>query len=106
LRRRLEISDQVLSLLLLLEAGENHFGAGNVFLRIRQINVEGVRAPRDAFLDVGLRVGEARGLSCLPAPESPEVGSGLVLAALLDGVALSASLHEDLLSLGRVSTHD
>jgi len=105
LRRGFEISDEVLPLLLLLEAGENHFRAGNVFLWVRQIHVQGAGVPRDTFLDIGFRVREAWRLSGLPAPESPEIGSGLVLAALLDGVALSASLHEDFLSLGRVSTH-
>ena len=39
----------------------------------------------------------------LTSDEAIEIGTGLVRAALLDGVALSASLDEEILALGRVT---
>ena len=56
------------------------------------------------FLDVCLGVGETGGLAGLSAPESPQVGASLVFASLFDGVALSATLDEDLFALVNVST--
>ena len=44
-----EVRDQVFPVLLLLEAGEDHLRAGNVLLGVRQIHVESVRSPDDAW---------------------------------------------------------
>jgi hypothetical protein len=43
-----QIGDQLVSLLLLLQTCEHHFGAGDVFLGVGQVNVQGVGAPSDA----------------------------------------------------------
>ena len=44
-----EVRDQVFPVFLLLEAGEDHLRAGNVLLGVRQIHVESVRSPDDAW---------------------------------------------------------
>lgn len=62
-------------------------------------------APGDAFLNVGVGVLKAGRLAGLAADQTVQVGSGLVAATLLHGVALGASLDEDLLALLGVSWH-
>ncbi len=90
---------------LLLEAGEHHLRAGDVLLRVGEVLVERVVVPRDSLALVGIRVGEAGGLSGLPADHAVEVRAHLVLAALLGGVALGAPLDENLLSLLDIVRH-
>merc|ERR1719150_3286725 len=101
--RLLQVGDQAVPVLLLLQTSEHHLGARDVLLRVCQVDVKGVGAPCDALVLVGLSVGEVGRLSCLPSEQSVEVGTLLVLAPLLDGVALGARLREDLLS--RVGRH-
>jgi len=124
--RLLQVGDQTVPVLLLLQTSEHHLGARDVLLRVCQVDVKGVCAPCDALVLVGLSVGEVGRLSCLPSEQSVEVGTCLtrahdarfilktirkgmrnptllVLAPLLDGVALGARLREDLLS--RVGRH-
>ena len=55
--RLLEVRDQVLPVLLLLEAGEDHLGARDVLLRRLEVVEESVLFPRDARALVGLCVG-------------------------------------------------
>merc|ERR1719357_2199788 len=100
--RLLQIGDQTVPVLL-LQTSEHHLGARDVLLRICQVDIESVCTPCDALVLVGLSVGEVGRLSCLPSEQSVEVGTLLVLAPLLDGVALGARLREDLLS--RVGRH-
>ena len=57
------------------------------------------------FLNVGVGVLETGRLAGLAADQTVQVGSGLVAATLLHGVALGASLDEDLLALLGVSWH-
>ena len=45
----LEVGYQVSPLALLLDAGEDHLGAGDVLLGVGQVDVEGVLAPGDAW---------------------------------------------------------
>merc|ERR1719336_3665447 len=101
--RLLQVGDQTVPVLLLLQTSEHHFGARDVLLRVCQVDVKGVCSPGDALVLVGLSVGEVGRLSGLPSEQSVEVGALLVLAPLLDGVALGARLREDLLS--RVGRH-
>ena len=45
-----EERDQVVPVLLLLETGEHHLRAGNILLGVRQIDVQSVRRPGDAYM--------------------------------------------------------
>ena len=96
----LEVGDEVISLLLLLEAGEDHLGAGDVLLGVDEVLHQRVRAPRDAGALVGLGVGEAFLGAGVAAEEAVEVRDLLVGAALLHGVALRALGLEGLGTLG------
>ena len=49
------------------------------------------------FIDVGLCIGEARCLSCLPPKQTPQVGSGLVASPLIHRVTLGTFLDKHLL---------
>lgn len=89
-----EVSDQVLSLLLLPDAAEDHLGSRDVLLGVGQVNPKGLLIPRDPLLDVGLGVVEPRGLAGLPPKQPPQVWSHLVPPALLHRVALRTLLHK------------
>ena len=65
----------LLQLDLLLQPRVDHLGARDVLLRVGQVDVQGVLAPGDALVLVGLGVAEARGLPGLTANQPPEVGS-------------------------------
>ena len=54
-------------------ACKDHLGAGDVLLGVGEVLVQGVVAPGDALVLVGLSVGEASGLTCLASNQSPEV---------------------------------
>ena len=71
----------------------------DVLLGVLEVVEEGLVSPGDAGLLVGGGVGVSLGLAGLAAEEAVEVGSLLVGAALLDGVALRALGLEDLRSL-------
>ena len=96
---RIEVSNQVIPVLLLLEASEHHLGAGDVLLGVGEVDIQGVVSPCDGLLNVGLGVGEPGGLSSLSPEQAVKVGSLLVLASGLNSVALGARLGEDLLAV-------
>merc|ERR1719443_1238735 len=96
---RVEVSNQVIPVLLLLGASEHHLGAGDVLLGVGQVNIQGVVPPCDSLLNVSLGVGEPGSLSGLSPEHAVEVGSLLVLASSLDGVALGTGLGEDLFTV-------
>ena len=50
----LQVGDQVLPVLLLLQAGKDHLGAGDEAAGLRQVLVQRLRAPRDPLVLVGL----------------------------------------------------
>ena len=50
----LQVGDQVGPVLLLLESGEDHLGAGDELLWLGQVLVQSLGAPGDALVDVGL----------------------------------------------------
>jgi len=101
---RLQVGDQIAALVGLLQAGEDHLGAGDVLLGVLQVLEQGVLVPGDALGLVGVRVRESGRLSGLATDQSMQVGSHLVLAAGLNGVALGATLHEQLLSLLNITS--
>ena len=50
-----DVGNQVGPVLLLLQPGEDHLGAGDVLLGVDEVLVQGVLAPGDALVLVGLR---------------------------------------------------
>ena len=54
----LDVGYQVAPVLLLLEAGEDHLGAGDVLLGVGEVDFEGVLSPDDPFVLVGLKNGQ------------------------------------------------
>ena len=52
----MKVRDQVVTVLLLLESGEHHLGAGDILLGVDQVLVQGVLAPGDTLVDVSLKV--------------------------------------------------
>jgi hypothetical protein len=52
----LEIGDEVVAILVLLQAGEGHFSARDVFLGVLQVLKHGVLVPGDGLLHVSLSV--------------------------------------------------
>lgn len=102
--RRFQVSDEITTLIGLLEASEDHLGAGDVLLWIFQILEEGVLAPGNSLSLVGIGVRESSGLTSFTAEDSVQIRADLVLAASFDSVALRASLNEDLLSLLNITS--
>jgi len=106
------IRDEVVPVLLLLEAAKGHLGAGNVLLGVLKVvelqaivsgrsqsardapagcTYEGVLVPGDALLLVGIGVGVAVDGAGLAAKEAVESGADLVALTLAESVALSAA---------------
>lgn len=87
----LDIRDQVVPVLVLLQATEGHLGAGNVLLGVLEVGEESALVPGDALLLVGIGVGVAVDGAGLAAEEAVQSGADLVAAVLLDGVALGTA---------------
>jgi len=96
----LEVGDDVVAVLLFLEAGEHHLSAGDVLGGVGEVGVEVLLAPHDSGALVGVGVIEALGLSRQAAEEAVQVRALLVRSSSLHGVALGALLLEQLSSLG------
>lgn len=77
------IRDEVVPVLVLLEAAERHLCAGNVLLGVLEVFEHGVLVPGDALLLVGVGVGEAVDRARLAAKDAVERGANLVAAVLL-----------------------
>ena len=90
-------------LLLFLETGKHHFGAGNVLLRIRQVDVESVFAPSNTLVLVLFGVSVALSLSGFAAKEPVKVGTYFVFSSGFNSMALSAASGKNLLSGFNVS---
>lgn len=90
-RVRVNVRNQVIPVLLLLQATESHLGAGDVLLGVLKVGEEGVVVPGDALLLVGIGVGVALDGAGLAAEEAVQGRADLVAAILLDGVALSTT---------------
>lgn len=104
LGRVLEVGDQVSALVGLLQTGKHHLRSGDVLLGVLQVLEQGVLVPGDALGLVRVRVRESSRLASLASEQTAQVGSGLVLATSLHGVALRTALHKDLLALLDVSS--
>ena len=73
--RLLDVGYQVTPVLLLLQAGEDHLGAGDVLLGVLQVDIKGVLVPGDPLADVGCSVREPGCSSSLPSPHTVKVGT-------------------------------
>lgn len=107
------VRDQVVPVLVLLQAAEGHLGAGDVLLGVLEVRelrrglafadlgvwqletYQGILGPGDALLLVGVGVGVAVDGAGLAAEETVERGADHVGAASLEGVALGAARLEE-----------
>ena len=87
-----EVGPQVVGFGLVLDAGEDHLGAGNFRLRVLDVVEEHVLAPGDAGVLVGLRVAVALDRARLAAFEPVEQRAHLVLGVFAYRVAGQAFL--------------
>ena len=85
--RVLEVGDEGVSLLILLDAREDHLGAGDELLGVLKVGEESLLTPRDTLVHVGSGVGIAGGLASLAAEETAQVGALLVRSTGFDSVA-------------------
>src|SRR5882672_11245116 len=88
----LEIGPQIAGLLLVLDAGEDHLGIGDLGARILDVIFESRLAPDDAGILVGLGIAVAGDVAGMAAIEAVELGADQVLGALADAVAGQAFL--------------
>lgn len=101
---RLEVGNQIATLVGLLQTGEDHLGAGDVLLGVLQVLEQSILVPGNALGLVGICVGETGCLSSLATDQTMQIGSNLVLATGLHSVALCATLHEQLLALLNITS--
>src|SRR5258706_8428456 len=78
---------EIVDFFLVLDAGECHFGAGNLRLRILDVFLELGLVPGDAGILVGVRVGITLSRAGLAAVEPVHLRANLVLGALADRMA-------------------
>lgn len=98
-----QVSDQVVPVLLLLEATEGHLGTRNVLLGVLEVGEQSVLLPLDALLLVGIGVCVTLNGTGVTAEKPVQSRADLVTAASLNGVALSASGLEQTSTLLRVA---
>lgn len=87
----LQVSDQVVSVLFLLQPTEGHLGTRDVFLWVGQVIGHVVFVPLHVLLDVGVCVRVPFSLAGVSAEDPVQVWTDLVWAALFDGMALQTS---------------
>lgn len=101
---RLQVGNQIATLVGLLKTGEDHLGAGDVLLGVLQVLEQRIFVPGNSLSLVGICVGEAGSLAGLATDQTVQVGSNLVLATGLHSVALCATLNEQLLALLNITS--
>src|SRR5712672_336656 len=87
---------EVAGLLLVLDAGEYHLGAGNLCLGVLDVVLELGLVPGDAGILVGIRVGITLSRAGVAAVEPIEFRADLVLGAFADRVAGRALIERGL----------
>jgi len=97
------VRDQVISVLLLLQTTESHFGTWNILLWVLEVLKEGGLVPNDTLLLVGICVLEASDLTGLTAEKAKQVRSDFVGSTFLKGVALLTAGFEKVRTLGVIS---
>lgn len=103
---RFNLRVEVVTILLLLQATKGHLGAGNVLLGVLKVLEQGIVAPDNALLLVGVGELVAVGGTRLAAKEAVQVGANLVATVLLDGVALSTTGLEEVGTLLSVTCRE
>src|SRR5262245_7358254 len=88
----LEVSPKVADLLLVLDAGKYHLGAGDLGARVADVFLEHLLAPGEAGILVGLRIVVALGSARLAAIEPVELGADLVFGIGANAMARQAFL--------------
>ncbi len=83
----LEIGEQVVDLVLVLDAGEDHLGAGDLRLRVLDVLLERRLVPGDARVLVRLGVVVALDRAGVPADQAVQNGADGVLGGFADLVA-------------------
>lgn len=101
---RLQVGNQIATLIGLLETSEDHLGARDVLLGVLQVLEQRILVPGNTLSLVGVCVGETGCLASLATDQTVQVGSNLVLATGLHSVALCATLHEQLLALLNITS--
>src|SRR5579862_2865870 len=96
-----DIGPQVVDLLLVLDAGEDHLGAGHLGARVLDVVLELRLVPDDAGILVGVGIGEIGDAAGMPAVDAVELGADLVLRVVADGMAGQAFVERNL-ALGDV----
>ncbi len=86
-----DIRNEVVSVLVLLQAAKGHLGAGDVLLGVLEVLEQRLLLPGDALALVGVGVGVAADGARLAAEQAVQRRADLVAAVLLDGVALRAA---------------
>lgn len=97
----LEVSQQVADLLLILEPGVDHLGAGNLGLRIPDVLAKGRLVPRQTGVLVGIRIGISRKCAGLSADDAIQDGIDSVLRGFAD-LMTGFSNGEDLCARRRI----
>src|SRR5580704_8182421 len=96
-----DIGPQVVDLLLVLDAGEDHLGAGHLGAGVLDVVLEFRLVPDDAGILVGVGIGEIGHAAGMPAVDAIELGADLVLRVVADGMAGQAFVERNL-ALGDV----
>ena len=99
----LQVSNQVLPVLVLLQSSKGHLGAGNVLLGVLQVLEQGLISPGDTLVNVGSGVRVSVCLTGLTAKDTKQVGTNFVWSTTLEGVALSTTGLEETGSLLNVT---
>merc|ERR1712027_132562 len=100
---RLKEGDEVSSLLILLDASEDHLRPRDVLFGVDQVLEHVLVRPHDPRVLVGLRVCETFASARGAAHDAPEGRALLCVATLLNGVALSTLGLEELSPLFHVT---
>src|ERR1700761_3518985 len=95
------IGPQIVDLLLVLDAGEGHFGVRYHGARALDVLLECRLVPDDAGVFIGVGIVEIRHRAGMAAVEAIELGADLVLRAGPDGMAGRAHI-EDLLAFAGI----
>ena len=99
----LQVSNQVLPVLVLLQSSKGHLGARDVLLGVLQVLEQGLISPGDTLVNVGSGVRVSVCLTGLTAKDTEQVGTNFVWSTTLEGVALSTTGLEETGSLLNVT---
>src|ERR1700684_4227553 len=91
-----DIGPQIVDLLLVLDAGKDHLGAGHLGAGVLDVVLEFRLVPDDAGILVGVGIGEIGDAAGMPAVDAVKLGADLVLRVVTDGMAGQAFVERNL----------